>query len=386
MFDKLRFALRARHYSPRTERAYVGWLERFIAFHGRRHPETLGHDEVRAFLNDLLRRKVSASTHQQALCAITFAYTHAFERASPWVEQLARPSRTQRVPTVLRREEMHAILGQMRGVPRLMASLMYGSGLRLLECATLRIKDIDFGALQITVRDGKGRKDRRTLLPQRLVRELRAHVNKVRDLYDGDIAEGAGYVELPGALPRKLVAAEREWPWQWLFPATRQYRDARGSCVVTTSTKRSSSAPFARRAKRPSTTSTQRATRCATALPPTSSKRATTSAPSKSCSATATSPPPWSTPTSSTAAPSASAAPSTNPAAALITQPRRRHYPAKPTDPLPPKTPHFANLSSASHPLTLRQARSPNTSWADQRDARPGADSQVEDPGQRRPA
>jgi integron integrase len=228
LFERLRFELRVRHYSRRTERAYEGWIERFLAFHGRRHPNQLAESEVRAFLNDLLRRKVSASTHQQALCALTFFYKHALDRAPSWIDGLGRPTREQRLPVVLTRDEVRAVLAKMSGAPLLMASLMYGSGLRLLECAQLRIKDVDFVSKQLLIRDGKGRKDRYTLLPVTLAGVLRAHLDDVRRLYERDLANGGGYVELPGALARKFLAAEREWPWQWLFPATRQYRDARG--------------------------------------------------------------------------------------------------------------------------------------------------------------
>lgn len=228
LFERFRYELRARHYSHRTERAYTAWLERFLTFHARRHPATLGEQEVRAFLDDLLRRKVSASTHQQALCALVFFYRHALGAAPAWIHQLGRPARPTRLPTVLTRDEVRVVLSRMRGTPLLMASLLYGSGLRLLECAQLRIKDIDFERHQVLVRDGKGHKDRHTLLPVKLAAPLRAHLNNVRELYDRDRMQGGGYVELPQALERKFTSAEREWPWQWLFPATRQYRDACG--------------------------------------------------------------------------------------------------------------------------------------------------------------
>lgn len=228
IFERLRFELRTRHYSRRTERAYVGWLERFLTFHSRRHPATLGEAEIRAFLNELLRRKVSASTHQQALCALAFFYSHALGSPPAWISRLGRPAREQRLPVVLSREEVRAVLSKMKGVPLLMASLLYGSGLRLLECAQLRVKDVDFAAHQILVRDGKGRKDRYALLPVKLAAPLRAHLIEARRIYEQDLSVGGGYVELPGALDRKFLSAEREWPWQWVFPATRTYRDERG--------------------------------------------------------------------------------------------------------------------------------------------------------------
>jgi integron integrase len=183
---------------------------------------------MRAFLNDLLRRKVSASTHQQALCALTFFYSHALGTPPTWIDRLGRPARAERLPVILSRDEVRAVLSKMKGAPLLMAGLLYGSGLRLLECAQLRVKDIGFESNQILVRNGKGRKDRYTLLPVKLVAPLRAHLAEMHRLHDRDLATGAGYVELPGGLERKFVSAEREWPWQWVFPATRTYRDARG--------------------------------------------------------------------------------------------------------------------------------------------------------------
>jgi integron integrase len=228
LFDQVRRELKSRHYSHRTERAYVAWAQRLVAFHDNRHPSSLDPEQLRAFFDSLVQQRVSASTHQQALCAIQFLFNNVLRRKLPWLESLTRPHRPQRLPIVLTRDEVRSILTRMSGTPRLMAGLLYGSGLRLLECARLRIKDVDFNAHQLVVRDGKGRKDRVTLLPERLTAPLRAHIQAVRRQWDADVASGAGYVELPGALARKYVSAEREWPWQWLFPATRQYRDARG--------------------------------------------------------------------------------------------------------------------------------------------------------------
>jgi integron integrase len=222
--DDLRRALLARHYSARTQRAYISWARRFIAFFGQHHPSHLGSDEVRRFLDDLARQGVSRSSHQQALCALQFFYRHVFKVAPPFVEGLRRPRRDERLPTVLSRDEVRRVLGGMSGTPKLMASLLYGSGLRLLECARLRIKDLDIDGARITIRDAKGQKDRVTVLPARLAGPLRNHLSKVRELFEKDLANGAGFVELPGALSRKFPAAAREWPWQWVFPATRQYR------------------------------------------------------------------------------------------------------------------------------------------------------------------
>ncbi len=215
--------IRARHYSPRTGRAYVGWARRFFAFHGRRHPRELGAAEVRAFLDELVASQASASTHQQALCAIVFLYREVLAMSVPWVDGLVRPQRERHLPVVLTRDEARSVLDRMQGTPKLMATLLYGAGLRLLECARLRVKDIDFGGNQLLVRDGKGRKDRVTLLPQALRQPLLEHLVTVRRTHEADLAVGAGFVEIPGALSRKFPTAQREWSWQWVFPATRYY-------------------------------------------------------------------------------------------------------------------------------------------------------------------
>jgi len=225
LLDELAAALRARHYSPRTERAYVAWVRRFIRFHGLRHPNDLGSAEIEGFLNDLVTRRVSASTHQQALCALVFLYRHVLRVRAPWIDDLARPSRTERLPVVLATDEVRSVLAKMRGAPQLMATLMYGSGLRVLECARLRVKDIDFAAGHILVRDGKGRRDRLTVLPSRLRAPLTTQLQTARELHVADLQSGAGHVALPGALARKHPNAGRTWPWQWVFPATRTYRD-----------------------------------------------------------------------------------------------------------------------------------------------------------------
>lgn len=226
LFDQLREELRQRHFSPRTERAYTHWLRRYLAFHPTKHPNNLGISEVSAFLNSLTNeRKVSASTHTQALCALLFFYRHVLKVDVPWMDELARPKRTRKLPTVLTRDEAKTVLAHMHGTPKLMASLLYGAGLRLLECAHLRVKDIDFGAQQIVVRSGKGNKDRLTVLPQILTASLQAQVVTVQHLHRQDLAAGAGYVELPGAFSTKNPSAQRALAWQWLFPATRTYRD-----------------------------------------------------------------------------------------------------------------------------------------------------------------
>jgi integron integrase len=228
LLDQVRLAIRTRHYSWRTERAYVAWVRRFIVFHGKRHPLTMGEREVTAFLSALaVRGRVSASTQNQALSAIVFLYRHVLKTELEWMSGIVKAKRPVRLPTVLTRDEVRAVLRELHGVPWLMASLMYGAGLRLLECAHLRVKDVDFARLEITVRDGKGRKDRMTMLPAALREPLAVHVERVRLLHQRDLRRGLGSVELPSAVERKYSRATFEWAWQWVFPATRFYRDRR---------------------------------------------------------------------------------------------------------------------------------------------------------------
>jgi len=218
--------LRARHYSRRTEESYVGWIRRFIHFHGRRHPADLGEPEITAFLNALAtERQVSASTQNQALAALLFLYQSVLGREIAWLEGIVHAKRPERLPVVLGRGEVAAVLSRMSGVEQLCASLIYGAGLRLLEALQLRIKDVDLAGQQVMVRDGKGRKDRATLLPVTLQPALRRHIEHVRDQHAADLSAGAGFVQLPDALRAKYPSAPRDWAWQWLFPATRQYVD-----------------------------------------------------------------------------------------------------------------------------------------------------------------
>ncbi|MCA8947899.1 MAG: integron integrase [Planctomycetes bacterium] len=222
--ERVRRAIRVRHLSRRTEEAYLHWIRRFWLFTGRRDPARCGPTEVTAFLNHLAAvDRVAASTHGQALAAVLFLYRAVLERDLPWLADLVRVARPRRLPTVLSRSEVAAVLATMTGTPRLMATLLYGAGLRLLECCQLRVKDVDFDRNQLTIRGGKGDKDRATMLPARVQHELRAHLQRARALHEKDVAAGAGWVELPNALARKLPNAGREWPWQWVFPATRTY-------------------------------------------------------------------------------------------------------------------------------------------------------------------
>ena len=225
LLDRVRAAARLRHYSRRTEAAYVAWIRRYIFFHGKRHPAELGAPEVTRFLSSLATDgRVAASTQNQALGALLFLYRDVLELDLPWLDGVVRAKRPERVPVVLTREEVAAVLRRLTGVPRLMASLLYGSGLRLLECCRLRIQDIDFARNQIVVRGGKGDKDRVTMLPMVVKADLARHLQTVRAQHERDLQRGAGWVELPGALARKYPNAGREWVWQWVFPATRPYR------------------------------------------------------------------------------------------------------------------------------------------------------------------
>jgi len=226
LLDRVRGALRARHYSRRTEDAYVAWIRRYIVFHGKRHPIEMGAAEVTRFLSSLaVEGKVAASTQNQALSALLFLYRDVLELDLPWLDGVVRAKRPERLPVVLTREEVRAVLRQLDGVPRLMSCLLYGSGLRVLECCRLRVQDVDFDANQIVVRGGKGDKDRVTVLPAIVKADLVAHLTAVRAQHAEDLAAGAGWVELPTALLRKYPNAGREWAWHWVFPATRTYRD-----------------------------------------------------------------------------------------------------------------------------------------------------------------
>jgi len=226
LLDRLRHAVRARHYSRRTEKAYVAWVRRYIFFHGKRHPLEMGGLEVSKFLTSLaVDGQVAASTQNQALSALLFLYRNVLDQDLPWLDGIVRAKRTVRLPVVLTRDEIRAVIGQLRGTQRTMALLLYGAGLRLLEAARLRVKDIDFGRNQIMVRAGKGDKDRAAPLPIVVIPDLVAHLAEVKRQHERDLDRGAGWVELPWALARKYPNAGREWPWQWVFPATRFYVD-----------------------------------------------------------------------------------------------------------------------------------------------------------------
>jgi integron integrase len=226
LLDRVGSVLRARHYSPRTEEAYVHWIRRFILFHEKRHPDELGELDVERFLSALAtERRVSASTQNQALAALLFLYENVLDRKLGWLDNVVRAKRPERLPVVLSRDEVAAVLAAMDGVEKLCASLLYGAGLRVLEVLRLRIKEVDFGGQQLHVRDGKGRKDRVTLLPATIRPALREHIDRMRAQHQIDLQSGWGFVELPDALRIKYPSAPREWAWQWVFPATRHYTD-----------------------------------------------------------------------------------------------------------------------------------------------------------------
>lgn len=224
----LRAALRLRHYSMRTEESYVGWVRRFVKSSGMRHPRELGPGDVSRFLSHLaVEAKVSSSTQNQALSALVFLYKEVLDVPVGWLSALVRAKRPLRVPVVFTRDEVRRVLARLRGrgTLALVAGLLYGTGMRLLEGLRLRVKDIDFGKNEIVVRGGKGDRDRMTMLPERLKGPLLEHIAEVRMQHERDVAEGAGWVELPGALDAKYANAGREWGWQWVFPATRMYED-----------------------------------------------------------------------------------------------------------------------------------------------------------------
>ena len=228
LLEQVRIRCRTKHYSIRTERAYVGWARRFILANNRRHPRELGVAEVEAFLSALaVRDDVAASTQNQALSALIFLYKEVLGMELPWVASVTRAKRPKRLPVVLTHAEVRALLALCDGRCALMASLLYGAGMRLMEAVRLRVKDVDFGRREIVVRNGKGGKDRRVPLPRKLEAGLGEQVERVRLLHARDVAEGFGEVWLPHALSRKYPNAGREFGWQWVFPASRISEDPR---------------------------------------------------------------------------------------------------------------------------------------------------------------
>ena len=228
LLDQLREQLRVRHYSLRTEDAYVDWVRRFILFHGKRHPRDLGAPEVQAFLSHLaVDRKVSPSTQNQAKAALLFLYGQVLAADLPWLAEIVHAKRQMRLPVVLTQGEVAILFGQLEGGMALVAQVLYGTGMRLMEGLRLRVKDVEFERREIVVRDGKGGRDRVTMLPERLVGLLRAHLDRVRALHERDLAEGFGEVWLPDALAGKAPTAPRAWGWQWVFPSALRSVDPR---------------------------------------------------------------------------------------------------------------------------------------------------------------
>ena len=226
LLDQVRNAIRSRHYSPKTEESYVHWIKRFIFFHNRRHPVEMSEKEIAQFLSSLASElHVSAATQNQALNAVLFLYRDVLRKEIGYVDGVVRAKRPHRLPVVLTRQEVKSILGALDHSDWLMVMLLYGAGLRLMECLQLRVKDIDFTTNQIVVRAGKGDKDRHTMLPTAVKEPLATHLELVKKQHRRDLERGLGRVALPNALERKYPNAGKEWGWQWVFPATSHYTD-----------------------------------------------------------------------------------------------------------------------------------------------------------------
>lgn len=226
LFDEVRRHMRVKHYSLRTEKIYLGWIRRFILANAMRHPREMGVAEVEAFLSLLaVQRNVAASTQNQALSALLFLYRGVLGMELPWMEGVVRAKRPKRVPTVLSQDEVRCLLAHMEGRPQLLASLLYGTGMRLMECLRLRVKDVDFARNEITIRGGKGAKDRHTVLPKSLVEPLQREIERARVLHAADLAAGFGATDLPYALARKYPSAGRDFGWQYVFPSVQRSID-----------------------------------------------------------------------------------------------------------------------------------------------------------------
>jgi integron integrase len=232
LLDQVRDVIRLKHYSIRTEQSYLHWIRRFILFHGKRHPREMGAAEVTGFLSDLATRlNVAAATQNLALNAVLFLYREVLETELPWLNDIQRAKKPQRLPVVFSRDEVKRLLAQLDGTMWLIVGLTYGSGLRLLECARLRVKDVDFQYQQLIVRDGKGQKDRATPVPQKLSESLQSHLIRVKQRHQQDLEAGFGRVYLPFALDRKYPNAEKEWGWQYVFPAAKRSIDPRSGLL-----------------------------------------------------------------------------------------------------------------------------------------------------------
>lgn len=232
LLDQVRATIRTMHYSIRTEQAYVDWTRRFILFHNKRHPAEMGREETEAFLTHLaVNGHVSASTQSQAKAALLFLYQRVLKQDLGWLTDVVSAKQPQRMPTVLTVDEARTLLGRLEGEPWLLASLLYGSGLRLLEACRLRVLDLDFAMQQLTVHNGKGAKDRVTMLPSSLITPLKSHLELVKLQHERDCEQAGGEVYLPFALDRKYPNAAKEWKWQYVFPAARTSRDPRSGAM-----------------------------------------------------------------------------------------------------------------------------------------------------------
>ena len=228
LLDQVREVLRVKHYAIRTEEVYIHWIKRYIFFHQKRHPREMNAAEVQSFLSDLaLKQKVSASTQNQALNALVFLYNEVLHQELGSLDGLVRAPRSKRIPLVMSRDEVRWVIAAMSGTQQLLARLLYGTGMRLLESLRLRVKDLDFELNQIVVRNGKGDKDRVTMLPASIKPQLQEHLARVKILHEKDLADGFGEVFLPEALERKYPRAAREWGWQYAFPSGRLSEDPR---------------------------------------------------------------------------------------------------------------------------------------------------------------
>ena len=229
LLDRVRWHLRVKRYSIRTEQAYLDWIRRFILFHRKRHPETMGEQEIAQFLSHLaIDQRVAASTQNQGFSALLFLYRHVLDRKLEYIGGVERVRRPPILPVVFTRAEARGVIAHLEGDYRIMGELLYGTGLRLMELLRLRVKDVDFGYNQIIVREGKGMRERRTILPARIKEALRLHLERVRQIHRQDLARGAGRVYMPFALDRKDTNASRDWRWQYVFPAAKLSADPRG--------------------------------------------------------------------------------------------------------------------------------------------------------------
>jgi integron integrase len=228
LLDQVRNVIRSKHYSIRTEHSYLDWIRRYILFHNKQHPQDLGEEHISMFLSHLaVAKKVASSTQNQALCAVVFLYRDVLKKDLGEFQNLIRAKRPEKLPVVFTQEETKQVLLQLNGVHWLMGQLLYGSGLRVMECVRLRVKDVDFGYNQIVVRNGKGQKDRVTMLPKIIIEELQRHLLRVKKIHENDLKAGFGAVYLPYALERKYKNANRDWAWQYVFPATKHSTDPR---------------------------------------------------------------------------------------------------------------------------------------------------------------